>query len=1574
MASIVSGVIEHIQTNGSSGTTYAIASSAYGYCETAAGTPIKNVDMTGFNLKEGVTVHIKFANANEAANPKLKFNSEADTNAKPIVQANGNAAGTSDETDGWYAGAVLSLTYDGTNWVRDQGFNTTNVDEKVKQTATTSKYTKWRKLLAGYSYSDDAGFSIPSNVTNQAYQVHSIEVKPNDGILKATEFMGDLKSNYIKPQLEKTFNAYTVSANNTNSAVLFLAKVTITNTTTWQAPWGVHYRLYVTTTNTSTQGWYDCFYSVSGDTVNYYNYNNFYNPSYCPIQNHALLYPNSGYSSQGAYLGVALPGAFNVTGLSRTFKIEIYETIGCSVKLLDSIQTYSSLYNSTNYTYHVCNASTLGLQEVGDISNNTIAAGQIRDDGNTEATIKTLEVLNPNLLLLPDGNGINYHPINTSNRNPNTDKNNIYSGSFNITQAIYYYSGESSWSAGSAIQQNSLWLAHSVELQYCFNTGVTLTVGKEVYMVASLTSATTATLRNPQATGSYASASATGQNAGPITQTLPSTADNYIYIYLGRAYTNTTITLSTMHPIYWYKNGELTIYQPISLLSLVGAENLQEIEALSGSDGFLKKVEDSWTLDTSEYVTSSGVTSVSTGVGLTGGDITTTGTIKADLISDTRLTHEAEDAGDLVNRIYPVRADKNGKLAVSIPWTNVNNNYVTSSGITSMTISGTSPVQTQNNLSADGATATATVYLANNYGDTKNPYANKEPHTILAGPTGSTNDAPSFRLLDSSDIPNLNASKIAAGIFDEARIPTIANSKLENDSITVGNVTLSLGGSGTVDQILSSNTAIGKTTSWDITDSGVYQVASSGAFTGAQNPGTDQNAPYTYGELLVVRAKNNGAAQFYISHHASDTKNSAYGIRYRSGWNVVNGSRENGASPWIGWATILDDKNYNLYSPKLDGTGATGNSWAIGITGNAATATEFSSNATVELTGIVTGSNSSKKGWTIATSITNSSITNAMLAGSIANNKLANSSITIAGNNISLGGSISKVDLVDSLGLSKAMRFIGIATVAITDGSTTDPGITNYTTKTAGDVIIDSDSSREYIWSTTGEWELLGGDASYKIVQSPVSTATAENTAETTFVHSVTQNANGEITVKTRPLDTSGTWSGNAVTATTATNLASAPVFSDSDNTITLTVGGQTSTAYTIPYATKTSAANISTTINAVATYTDANGTFGTKASADGALYATSTNGTLQWGTLPVPQGGTGAQSFTANSIIMSGTTTTSALTTRAITNRTATAGALTGVATWSDNDSIPTVNTIKNWDGRYQTNSNSSNLAYCNQGAFGTMATQSANDYVLRSGDTMTGTLTVNGLKGTSDVDYGDALPVTGSEGQLFFQLSEPFYELPVGGQVGQALVKLSNDNRDVTWGDVGGVMVPVTNTKYYVSGSVSNVRNTDNAVFSTSVYVSTTDVLMGAAWNDYAEYRRDNKWEKKKQTPGRCIRETGNGMLVLTNKRLQRGCEIISDTYGFAIGENTEQGYNTPVAVSGRVLAYPYESIDEFKKHIGWPVCSGPNGTVSIMTHYEERTYPSCIIGTISEIPTYEEWGQEHVKVNGRVWIRLR
>lgn len=182
-----------------------------------------------------------------------------------------------------------------------------------------------------------------------------------------------------------------------------------------------------------------------------------------------------------------------------------------------------------------------------------------------------------------------------------------------------------------------------------------------------------------------------------------------------------------------------------------------------------------------------------------------------------------------------------------------------------------------------------------------------------------------------------------------------------------------------------------------------------------------------------------------------------------------------------------------------------------------------------------------------------------------------------------------------------------------------------------------------------------------------------------------------------------------------------------------------------------------------------------------------------------------------------------------------------------------------------------------------------------------------------------------------------------------------------------------------YYTQGSPSDSDTRKQTVEPQSSYpgiksgdggaingVIRAGQVYGAVWNDYAEYRQI----KKHIQPGYCVIETGKGDLIKSSERLQPGANIVSDTFGFAIGE-TEQT-KTPLAVSGRVLAYPYEDRDSYQA--GDPVCSGPNGTISKMTREEVREYPDRIIGTVSEIPDYEVWGTGNVKVNNRIWIKVK
>lgn len=366
------------------------------------------------------------------------------------------------------------------------------------------------------------------------------------------------------------------------------------------------------------------------------------------------------------------------------------------------------------------------------------------------------------------------------------------------------------------------------------------------------------------------------------------------------------------------------------------------------------------------------------------------------------------------------------------------------------------------------------------------------------------------------------------------------------------------------------------------------------------------------------------------------------------------------------------------------------------------------------------------------------------------------------------------------LGLSNALHFIGAATVAITDGSTTDPVISGYTSKKTGDVIIDKDSAYEYVWTAAGKWERLGPDGSYKVVQTAVSSPSASGST-TAFIDTISQNAQGVITVTKKNLDTTGTWSGNAATATTATKLGTA------------TVGGAAKPIY----------------LNA-----------GT---------ATACSSTIGSSTTPVYMN----------------------------------AGTITACG-------------------------NSLTVSITGNAATATTATNATNIYSSAS------------------------------------------------------------------------------TTKAYVLGTTTASSANHATVYNASVYTSGS-VLYGAAWNDYAEYRESDVVE-----PGRCIIEQGNDKLILSTRRMQPGAEIISDTFGFAIGET--DNCKTPIATSGRVLAYPLESLEKFKENIGKPVCSGPNGTVSIMSDEEYKNFGYCAIGTISAVPDYEEWGAGNIKVNNRVWIRVR
>ena len=157
-------------------------------------------------------------------------------------------------------------------------------------------------------------------------------------------------------------------------------------------------------------------------------------------------------------------------------------------------------------------------------------------------------------------------------------------------------------------------------------------------------------------------------------------------------------------------------------------------------------------------------------------------------------------------------------------------------------------------------------------------------------------------------------------------------------------------------------------------------------------------------------------------------------------------------------------------------------------------------------------------------------------------------------------------------------------------------------------------------------------------------------------------------------------------------------------------------------------------------------------------------------------------------------------------------------------------------------------------------------------------------------------------------------------------------------------------------VSGGVGVAGN----IYGSKVY--------GAVYNDYAE-RRLSETEIK---PGYVVHELGDDLVGVCNKDLSSTAMLVTDTYGFLIGDEQDGLYSIPVGLSGRVLAYVSESSS--KLSIGDVVCAAADGKIRKMTKKEKVSNPECIIGVVGSIPKYEQWGSNNIEVDGRVWINLK
>ncbi len=123
-------------------------------------------------------------------------------------------------------------------------------------------------------------------------------------------------------------------------------------------------------------------------------------------------------------------------------------------------------------------------------------------------------------------------------------------------------------------------------------------------------------------------------------------------------------------------------------------------------DVFICNNDPAWVLIPSGDEPTGTLTNIATGAGLVGGPITSTGTIKANLKSETLSTLDSAAITTTTNRQYAVNLDKNGKLSVNVPWSDTN----TDTKVTSVDNHYTPSTNTNSTLSVDASSTTAATW------------------------------------------------------------------------------------------------------------------------------------------------------------------------------------------------------------------------------------------------------------------------------------------------------------------------------------------------------------------------------------------------------------------------------------------------------------------------------------------------------------------------------------------------------------------------------------------------------------------------------------------------------------------------------------------------------------------------------------------------------------------------------------------------------------------------------------------------------------------------------------------------
>lgn len=448
--------------------------------------------------------------------------------------------------------------------------NVDNTADANKNVSTAKKFNEAKEIkltgdVTGSASADgSSGWSIATTVKDDSHEHTMATVR--------------------KPILSKTFTSVIASANDQANGNLYFAKILPEK---YGTLWSITYKVTATMSGISEGnglGYEESIVYISGmrDTyASYRTWNNIPNTSYRPYYYHTFYRAKEAgiTNNYGHVIGIGLRSSYNptTTGNARTVTVDILDAEGCTVEFLSAMTKYASLpgTGTTNYS---------SLSEFDATTNGNTMSGD-RNDANyqqriyyTSSTAAEAIYRYQILLRTKDKKLI---PIN-SNDNKVTVGKTYTTQKFDPLGEIYYYNSGTTIAANGNIGNSVLYRQILADLRYSFDLDNTatykLTARQPVYLTATLQTDGTAILTE-----------LSGSTIGPLSQTLPTSDNGILYIYLGQAYEDTNpyrLELSLNHPVYYYKDGAVREYQPYAhqALTATTATNVSGVSATSDTD------------------------------------------------------------------------------------------------------------------------------------------------------------------------------------------------------------------------------------------------------------------------------------------------------------------------------------------------------------------------------------------------------------------------------------------------------------------------------------------------------------------------------------------------------------------------------------------------------------------------------------------------------------------------------------------------------------------------------------------------------------------------------------------------------------------------------------------------------------------------------------------------------------------------------------------------------------------------------------------------------------------------------